>query len=165
MKKVTVLLTKYTDFWGRFARGITGKGYSHASISLDENEEIFYSFNAKGFAIEKPKKYWPKKKLPGSMYIRISVPQAIYDSLENSIRNIQEEKHNYAFSKFGLFLCYLNIPHTRNKKYFCSQFVAEMLSRNGIAKLKKSGSLYVPNNFINDIVHYFPYQQTFYQNL
>lgn len=165
MKKVTILLTKYTDFWGRFARGITGKGFSHASISLDENEEIFYSFNAKGFAIEKPKKYWPKKKLPGSMYIRISVPQHFYESLENTIHEIQNEKHKYTFSKLGLFLCYLGIPHKLENQYFCSQFVADVLSRSGIAKLKKSNSLYVPNNFINDIVHYFPYQQTFYQNL
>ena len=165
MKKVTILLTKYTDFWGRFARGLTGKGFSHASISLDENEEIFYSFNEKGFAIEKPKKYWPKKKRAGSMYIRITVPKHFYEVLERMIHEIQVEKHNYAFSKLGLFLCYLKIPHLREKKYFCSQFVAEVLQKSGIVKLKKSGSLYVPNNFVDEIIHYFPYQKTYYHNL
>ena len=165
MKQVTILLTKYTDFWGRFARGITGKGFSHASISLDEKEEIFYSFSKKGFTIEKPKKYWPKKKKPGSMYIRITVPKHFYEVLENEIHKIQMEKEKYSFSKLGLFLCYLGIPSRLKNQYFCSQFVADVLSRSGIVQLKKSGSLYVPNNFINDINHYFPYQQTFYHNL
>lgn len=62
MKTVTILLTKYSDLFGRFISGISKYGYSHASISIDEKEEIFYSFNVKGFAIEKPKKRTPKKE-------------------------------------------------------------------------------------------------------
>lgn len=61
MKTVTILLTKYSDFVGRFICKISKNKYSHASISIDEEEEIFYSFNIKGFAIEKPKKRMPKK--------------------------------------------------------------------------------------------------------
>lgn len=73
MKTVTILLTKYSNCLGRFICAISKNGYSHASISIDEREEIFYSFNYKGFVIEKPKKYSPGKRMPGSVYIRMQV--------------------------------------------------------------------------------------------
>ena len=69
MRTVTILLTKYSGWFGRFICAISKNGYSHASISIDGAEEIFYSFNYKGFVIEKPKKYIPRKRMPGSVCI------------------------------------------------------------------------------------------------
>jgi len=45
MKTVTILLTKYSDWFSVFLCKICRNTYSHASISIDGNEEIFYSFN------------------------------------------------------------------------------------------------------------------------
>ena len=73
-KKIIILLTKYEGIIGRFVSDIYCKnGYSHASISIDEKEELFYSFNYKGFVIEKPKKYFPEKRRKGSACIRLNV--------------------------------------------------------------------------------------------
>lgn len=36
-----------------------GERYNHVSFSLDDGCEIFYSFNLKGFAMEKPRKHFP----------------------------------------------------------------------------------------------------------
>lgn len=148
MKTVTILLTKYSDFFGRLLRGINGRGYSHASISIDEKEEIFYSFNFKGFAIEKPKKYIPKKKVPGSLYIRIQIPEKAYEIIKNEIYQFVNERENYTYSKLGVVLCVLRIPHKFKKRYFCSQFVAELLKKSGAVQLQKNESLYLPNHFI-----------------
>jgi hypothetical protein len=56
-------------------------GYSHASISIDEEEEIFYSFNYKGFVIEKPKKRIPKTRKPENIRIRMRVSEEVYTGI------------------------------------------------------------------------------------
>ena len=56
MKTITILLTGYSDWFGRFIRVISRSGYSHASLSIDGTEEVFYSFNGKGVVVEEPKK-------------------------------------------------------------------------------------------------------------
>ncbi len=75
MKTVTILLTWYSGLFGRFICGISKHGYSYASISIDGAEEIFYSFNYKGFVVEKPKKRFPRSRMAGSMCIRMQVPE------------------------------------------------------------------------------------------
>jgi hypothetical protein len=147
MKTVTISLTKYSDFLGRLIRGIDGSGYSHASISIDGKEEIFYSFNYKGFAIEKPKKYWPKKKAPGTLHIRIQVRQREFERLKKEIDYFIAHRKDYKFSNWGIVLCVLGIPHKFDQYYFCSQFVAEVLKRSGVVKLNKPSSVYLPNHF------------------
>ncbi len=55
MKCISVLLTTYP---GRFSKAIaclSGRGYTHASIGL-EDPDVFYSFHFRGFAVETPEK-------------------------------------------------------------------------------------------------------------
>ena len=94
MKTVTILLTKYSDLVGRFICRISKNRYSHASISIDEAEEIFYSFNTKGFVIEKPKKRMPKKRIPGSVCIRMQVPAETYELIKKEIDHFIEKKNS-----------------------------------------------------------------------
>ena len=46
----------------------------------------------------------------------------------------------------GPVFCFFGLPIRVKNKYFCSQFVAELLSRYRIAKLKKPASLYHPRD-------------------
>ncbi len=79
MKKITLSLIKYSDFLGRFVTTISHGGYNHISISLDEDEKIFYSFNYKGFAIEDTNYKNQKTKVYENMRIQIYVPNEIFD--------------------------------------------------------------------------------------
>lgn len=150
MKTITVLLTKYSDFWGRVARGIEDRGYSHASLSID-GEETFYSFNFRGFAIERPKERKPRKQVPGSLCIRMKIPEENYNLIKKEIERFIKERERYKFSKIGLVMCFMNIPNKFKDSYFCSQFVAEILSKSGVVKLKKRTSLCKPTHFINEM--------------
>lgn len=149
MKTITILLTKYSDLFGRFICGISKNRYSHASISIDETEEIFYSFNTKGFVIEKPKKRMPKKRIPGSVCIRMQVPEETYELIAREIEGFLDKKEQYAYSRLGVVLCLLHIPYKFENKYFCSQFVAEILSRAGAIELKKKETLYLPGQLLD----------------
>lgn len=148
MKTITILLTRYKDFFGRVLCDIGGDAYSHASISIDENEEIFYSFNKKGFVVEKPKKYMPKKRMPDSACIRLKVPEEVYFKIQQEIQFFLERKEKYSYSLFGTLLCFLHIPHKFHDKYFCSQFVAELLEKAGAVELRKEVSLYLPSQLL-----------------
>lgn len=45
MKKILVLLTKYSDLVSCLVYCIGGCGYTHASIGLEENTDKYFSFN------------------------------------------------------------------------------------------------------------------------
>lgn len=162
MKTVTVLLTKYSGIFGRFICAVSRHGYSHASISIDGAEEIFYSFNYKGFVIEKPRKYIPEKRMPGSVCIRIQVPEESYRLIEEEVSQFLEKKEQYAYSRWGVVLCLLHIPHKFENRYFCSQFVAEILLKAGAVALKKEESLYLPGQLIDDMECLFSVKQLVY---
>ena len=162
MKTITILLTKYSDPFGRFICGISKNRYSHASISIDETEEIFYSFNTKGFVIEKPKKRIPKKRMPGSVCIRMQVPEETYELIKREIAYFLDKREQYAYSRLGVVLCLLHIPYKFENKYFCSQFVAEILSRAGAIELKKKETLYLPGQLLDGIEYLFSQKQIVY---
>lgn len=162
MKTVTILLTRYSDLFGRFISGISRHAYSHASISIDEKEEIFYSFNMKGFVIEKPKKRTPKTRRPGSVCIRMQIPESTYALIEEEIKHFLEKKEQYTYSCLGVVLCLLHIPHKFKNQYFCSQFVAEVLARAGAIELRKKESLYLPGQLIDGMECLFGKKQLVY---
>ena len=149
MKTITVLLTKYSDWFSVFLCKICRNTYSHASISIDGHEELFYSFNYKGFVVEKPKKYAPKTRMAGSMCIRMQVPESVHKKLEEELERFVNNREQFTYSTLGVILCLLKIPHKFKNSYFCSQFVAEVLTKAGAARLKKNESLYLPMHFVD----------------
>jgi len=165
MKTVTILLTKYSDLFGSFISVISGNGYSHASISIDGEEEIFYSFSYNGFVIEKPKKRVPKTRKPGSICIRMQVPESTYSIIQEEVDQFLMNRERYAYSRLGVVLCLLHIPHKFKNQYFCSQFVAEILSHAGAVELKKKESLYLPNQLIDGVECLFSQKQIAYNEI
>lgn len=95
MKTVTILLTRYSDLLGRFISVISKYHYSHASISIDEREDIFYSFNMKGFVVEKPKQRCPRKRAAGSICIRLQVPESTYQAIQAEINEFLRENRKH----------------------------------------------------------------------
>lgn len=162
MKTVTILLTRYSGLFGRFICGISKNHYSHASISIDGAEEIFYSFNFRGFVIEKPKKYKPKARMKGSVCVRMQVPEHVFAVIEDEIGKFVEKREQYAYSRWGVILCLLHIPHKFQDRYFCSQFVAEVLLHAGAVELQKKESLYLPGQLLDQINCLFSAKQVVY---
>lgn len=158
-KTVTILLTKYTDLFSRFISLISKNGYSHASISIDGNEETFYSFSYKGFVIEKPKTKKSRKRTKESICIRMQVSEKSYSVIKEEIDGFLMNRSKFGYAKMGIVLCMLHIPYKFKNKYFCSQFVAEVLSQAEAVLLKKKESLYLPDHFLNENLCIFPYKQ------
>lgn len=162
MRTVTILLTRYSDLFGRFICRISTNKYSHASISIDREEEIFYSFNYKGFVIEKPKSKRPKSRLNGSVCIRMHIPDENYEIIRREIERFVTNRESYAYSRVGVILCLLHIPFKFENKYFCSQFVAEILTQAGVVELKKKEELYLPGQLMDEFESLFSAKQIVY---
>lgn len=151
MKTVSILLTRYVDAFGKFICLMRKKKFSHASISIDGNEEIFYSFNYKGLAIEKPKKYFPKLRSSEGLMMRFQVTLDVYNKIKSYIDEFLNKKGSLNYSQLGVILCILHIPYKFKNSYFCSQFITEILYKSGAVKLKKSTTLYLPSDIIDGL--------------
>lgn len=78
------------------------KEWVEISISIDEKEEVFYSFNTKGFTIEKPKKYIPKLRQQGSLCIRMKVTEEIHKRIAGEIEKFLNRKDELKYSNWWM---------------------------------------------------------------
>ena len=148
--KVTILLSKYGDPFSKIFKYLSGE-FTHASISLDPEEDLFYSFNLKGFVSEHWKNKTSKYLLPERRYIRLYVSQEVFYKLRQNIAAFEKRKSELAYSPCGALLCLLRIPTFFKKRYFCSRFVAEVLHNSGAVKLRRKAALYLPMHFLKEL--------------
>lgn len=142
-KMVYVLLTKDCSWFSKIFYWVSGRGYTHAAISVDQSKNNFYSFNFKGFSEEHP--FRRKKAGRKSVCYQLGVSEKDYQKIQLKLEEFSAKKEEYHYSKLGLVLCVLRIPYKNKNAYFCSQFVAEMLLMIDSFQLKKEPSLYLPN--------------------
>lgn len=139
-KTIYILLTRYTDFSSRLFQLLTRSSYTHASVGLDEKK--FYSFVTKGFRIEKPLSYptFRKKEIPCELY-SMQISTSEYQSVRRALEAFTGNPEQYRYSWMGLLLCMINVSHHFRNRFFCSQFVAEMVACGG------QSSLCLPDDF------------------
>ena len=151
-KPIYILLTKYNDWFSKTVGLFAGCEYMHASIGLEDGA-TFFSFNTKrGFCIEMP--FSKARNIPCILY-RLDVPGHIYEDIALRIQPFINDKEQYKFNYLEIVLCILHmpswrIPRQRKTRYFCSQFVSELLHLSGAATLKKNPSRFLPKDFSKD---------------
>lgn len=152
-KTVTVLLTKYSDWISSVLYYIGGKGYTHASISLEEEQNgCYYSFNYKGFCVETIDRH-RHRGVSSSMTYELTVSLDAFERMKERLKFFIEHKEALDYTRLGVFFCFFQIPFRWKQHYFCSQFVAEMLKCSEEIALKKPTALYLPNHFISELQH------------
>ena len=143
---VFILLTRYNDRMSKVILRMMGGQYVHASLGLDDSYSQFYSFNKKGFRLEHPLQPH-HREVPCALY-RIKISDAEHARLLEFLNHFEKYSTQYSYSWFGLILCRLHIAHKARKRYFCTQFVAEALAASGVAKIWKSSSLFLADDFV-----------------
>ena len=152
LKPIYILLTKYSNILSRVIGLFTGCEYMHASISL-KDKETFFSFNTKrGFCIETP--FRKVRSTPCILY-RLDVPEHVYNDIDQHIQTFVESNDHYKFNFLGTLFCILRTPVWFNplimkNRYFCSQFISEILIASGDIKLSKHPSRFLPKDFSKD---------------
>ena len=146
---LSVLFVNYEDFWSKVVYYVLGRGYSHASIGVDNDEEIYWSFNFKGFRREKPRKH--EAIVSKSVCYKLSVSKEEYDKVVEMIEEFQSRRFEWKYNLMGLLLSRIHIKRQKKDHYFCSEFVVEMLQRAKIAQFQKNAAHYLPNRLEQEL--------------
>ena len=140
MKDIYILLTKSDTLFSKAIYRITRAEYTHASISLDRELTMLYSFGRKykytmlpaGFVHEDINHgiMGASDTMKCALYcIRIS--DRSYQRLANRIRHMEANRESYRYNIMGIPLCMFGIANERKTHFFCSQFVSGMLIKSG----------------------------------
>lgn len=146
-RKVYILLTKFTDIGSKAIGLLTRCYYTHASIGFEEDMNTFYSFIYTGFKVEQVTEYnrSDRDPIPCQLY-EVMVSKKKYDSMKKIVIDFMEKKQAYKYSRIGVVMGLFHIPFKYRYHYFCSQFVADVLSKGKAVKLKEDPSLYLPGD-------------------
>ncbi len=147
-KRVYILLTRLHDRGSRAAGFFARCYYTHCSLGLEEDMNIYYSFMVNGFIEEDISRFLRSKHplFPCQLY-EIEVQQDVYDKIKSIITEFQANRKLYKYTKLGVLSGLFMIPRQKRHEYFCSHFVAHVLEKGQALKLKKNSALYFPRDF------------------
>ncbi len=156
MKTIYILLTRSDTLLSRVVQLLSDAPYTHTSISFDHCLQPLYSSARKNGVTMFPAGpttevfhrgfYYTHRDIPCILY-ELTVPDEVYEAARAEARRYARDSHLYRFNILGLLLCRLQIPYHPRNKYFCSQFVAEILAQSGALVLPKDTSLMRPMDY------------------
>ena len=124
--------------------------YAHSSLSFDNNFTKMYSFGRikpenpfSGGFVEENLYDGVYKKFSNCecLIYKVRVTEEQYLFLQEQVDVFLREKEKYRYNFIGLFGVLLNVPIKRNRHYFCSQFVSEILIKSNIFSSEKTPEL------------------------
>lgn len=145
MRKVSVLFTQQHDWFSTFLQKCMKHDYSHVSLSLDEPQNEFYSFNVRGFARETFEKF-RRRHVQKSLLYEIEVSDSVYAQMKEQIEALKRRQQEMKYAFLGIAFCLFHIPFHLKQQFFCSEFVADMLLSSNALRLSKKPSLYLPEH-------------------
>lgn len=157
-KHIYIVLSKTNTALGKVIQKQLGVNYNHCSIALDESLEHIYSFGREeinnmfnaGFVTEsKSAGFFHVYHDSKIRVIKVPVTQQQFKRLQRIINKFDRHKEHYKYSAMGLVYCYFGIARKRDQKYFCSQFVAEVLNESGVQLIDKPETLGRPHDFLH----------------
>lgn len=150
-----IFLVRTNSVFSRIISLFTRTDYTHASIGFDSQCRNLYSFARlhtktpipAGFVRESTKTglLSLSPNAPCAVY-RVNVTEQAYEDVKNRLHYMYLNKEKFKYNYFGPICCFFGMPIRLNNKYFCSQFVAELLSESRVVKLQKPASLYHPRD-------------------
>ena len=156
MKTIYILLTRSDTLLSRLVQLFTADPYTHASISFDHALQPLYSSARKNGETMFPAGpttevfhrgfYHKHQHIPCALY-ELSVPDEVYEAARAEAQNFARNSDLYSFNILGLILCNMGIPFHPRYKFFCSQFVGEILCRSRALQLPKDSSLMKPMDY------------------
>lgn len=155
MKYVYVVLVKSLTKVGDITRFFTRYPFSHASISLDDNLEEFYSFARyycnspiiSGFTSEYRSHLAARQNINVYCKIyKIPVTEEEYEKIKDRIQIMRKDKE-LMYNYFSLLAMIIKKGFKVYKSYTCTSFVAETISLIDKIKLPKPPEKFFPKDF------------------
>lgn len=160
-KYIYLVFSKTGTWLSRALNVFSETKYVHASLSFDDSFTKMYSFGRtnpdnpfSGGFVEENLYDGVYKKFSKSecLIYRVRVSEEQYDNLKETVEEFMKDKEKYRYNFLGLFAILLNTPIKRKNRYFCTQFVSEVLIKgsvhefNKVPELMKTDDLFSINN-------------------
>ena len=137
-RQIYIVVSQTGTLLSRILKAVTGAKYNHVSLSLSPDLMRMYSFGRLhpynpfwgGFVMESPctgtfKRFTATRVIVFSL----SVSGEVYDKIACTVERMLSERDAYHYNYLGLFLAAVHIRYRRDKRYYCSEFVRELLFR------------------------------------
>jgi len=151
---IYVLLTDTGTVFTRTIRLFTGVQWNHASIAFDRSLRDTYSFGRR-LAWNPLSGGFVKEDLTGPLFrsatcalLRCPVTKPQYDCIRRTVLAMEQEAERYKYNLIGLFALPLNVAIEREHAFFCTEFVASVLGRNGVPLCAKQASFVTPRDIL-----------------
>jgi len=146
---IYILLVRYPDRFSRLFSFLFRTRFTHASIGVGDKDFTFFSYVTKGFRRELPRQHptFKKQDIPCRLY-RLEITDEVYASTIAAIESHIGKSDLHKFSFVGTLLAHMRISYHSKKRYFCSQFVCEILQQAQAIRLNRQTNLYLPDDFI-----------------
>lgn len=158
-KKLYIVLSQTSSIVAKMIKFFTQKEYSHASISLTSDLDWMYSFGRTnpynpfwgGFVRESPRFGTLKRfRKTNAAVIELNVSAEAFENIRRTIQNMLLEYNKYRYNYIGLFKAGIKLRHPKRKyKYYCSEFVREVIGEQNIDGADKLPELVHPVDFLN----------------
>ena len=157
-KEIYIVISQTGSIVSKMLKRITGAKYNHVSIALDPELHKMYSFGRRytyfpwygGFVAESPE-FGTLKRFSETQAVvtSISVPQNVYEMIEERLDDMLKNKNDYHYDTIGLLLAFFNIIYKRDHHYYCSDFVREVLVQYGVEDSKIFMPIVQPQHFLD----------------
>ena len=135
-KKIYIVLTQTGTILSKIIKIYTNAEYCHVSLSLDRRLNKMYSFGrlnaynpfVGGFVHEGINWGTFKRfKNTTTQIYSIDVTSKQYNKIKQEIKKIEKNKQIYRFNRIGLFLAGINYKYTKEKCFYCAEFVKYLI--------------------------------------
>lgn len=156
-KYIYIILSQTGSIVSKWLKTFTKDEYNHVSISLDEALDEMCSFGRYyayfpfwgGFVKESTKKGTLKRfKNTKSLIIKLSASEENVNGVRLKINEMFASKRKYRYDMIGVVLAKFGKNKKRKYRYYCSDFVKEILIDNSILYREECPEIMKPMDFL-----------------
>lgn len=155
--KIFIVITQSGSCLSKLLKVVTRAPYNHVSLSLKNDLCEMYSFGrlkprnpvVGGFVMESPHSgTFARFDKTKAVVLCKPVSKSQYFAIERHLKALYNKKEQLRYDVLGLLLAALKIKYTRKNKYYCSEWVKEMMLRHGVARSWQFERITKPIHFL-----------------
>ena len=157
-RNIYIVISQTGTVLSRILKLITGAEYNHVSIGLNDDLHLMYSFGRKnpynpfygGFVLESPD-FGTFKRFSNTKVkiLEIEIDEDKYNAITKQIEYMVENNKQYGYNYIGLCMAWFKIVLKFQKRYYCSEFVKEILVKYSVEGNDILGEIPQPIHFLD----------------
>ena len=157
-KGLYIVLSQTGTALSHIIKVLTNGEYNHASLCFSDDLQEMYSFGRHnpynafwaGFVKESPNygtfKRFRKTKV---CVLKIDIDEERLEDVCRTVAEMWEKRVDYSYNYLGLYLATVRIARKKDNCFYCSEFVAHVLSTCGIVEPEQFEKIIHPMSFLS----------------